>query len=287
MKEINQIIFITLDCCRYDTTVMANIPFIRSLGPIRKAQSYGTYTLPSHISSFTGYLPNVTSAPLLPLYSRTNKQLWRLESARKKAPKLVEIPLKGNSIFEGYKQQGFYCLGTGGVRWFRNRLLTEHFDDFLYWGCDDYHDVFMPRKPEDFSLLHISEIVEKLSVHEKWFLFINSQETHVPYDTGGGVSEEILHILKRASPLWGGKIKNEAEKYVTNSEFKMLHQMQVKALEEVDRRAEKLINAIPGKKLIVICGDHGEAFGEEGMYGHGFPHSVIFDVPLLISVYEK
>jgi hypothetical protein len=286
MKEIDQIIFITLDCCRFDTTQLADIPFMRSLGEIRRAQSYGTYTLPSHISCFVGYLPNVIEEPLAEYYSRTVLQLWRLKTARVKDPKYIAIPLEGDNIFEGYKKKGYFCLGTGGVRWFRSKLLTQYFDKFFYWGCDDYNDVFAQREKNDFSLLHTDEIICELKKYDKWFLFINSQETHVPYDVGDGIAVELKQILKKANPLWGGKMKNTDEKYLLNNELKLLHNMQIKALEEVDKRIKYLVNSFSGTKLIVICGDHGEAFGENDMYGHGFPNKVVTDVPLLISIVD-
>ena len=194
------------------------------------------------------------------------------------------MSLEGDNIFDGYKKMGYFCLGTGGVRWFRSKLLTQYFDKFLYWGCDDFHDVFTQREKKDFSLLHAEELIDELNEHDKWLLFINSQETHVPYDVGNGITAEVKDILQKANSLWGGKIKNTNEKYLSNNEFKVLHDMQIRALEEVDKRIEHLVNSISGTKLVVICGDHGEAFGENGMYGHGFPDKVVTDVPLLISI---
>jgi len=33
---------------------------------------------------------------------------------------------------------------------------------------------------------------------------------------------------------------------------------------------------------LIICGDHGECFGEEGLFGHAFYHEKVMEVPLLI-----
>jgi arylsulfatase A-like enzyme len=33
---------------------------------------------------------------------------------------------------------------------------------------------------------------------------------------------------------------------------------------------------------VVMCGDHGDCFGEEGLYGHGFYHPKVMQVPMAI-----
>ncbi|MBI3797541.1 MAG: hypothetical protein HY268_11330 [Deltaproteobacteria bacterium] len=33
---------------------------------------------------------------------------------------------------------------------------------------------------------------------------------------------------------------------------------------------------------VVVCSDHGECFGENGLYGHAFYHERVMEVPLLI-----
>jgi len=66
--------------------------------------------------------------------------------------------------------------------------------------------------------------------------------------------------------------------------------MQISALEMIDKRLKKLVNAIPKNRpiLMIVCGDHGESFGEEF---YGFPRCghfhcspEVLEVPLLISI---
>lgn len=58
------------------------------------------------------------------------------------------------------------------------------------------------------------------------------------------------------------------------------------ALEGVDIRLGLLIDRLPKPLLVVICGDQGECFGEDGHWGHGYPHAAVMDVPLLIGVVD-
>lgn len=66
MKKYN-IIFITLDSCRYDTAKKAKLPNINGLlGKPVCAEADGTYTYPSHQSLFLGRLPRrIDNKPLL------------------------------------------------------------------------------------------------------------------------------------------------------------------------------------------------------------------------------
>ena len=53
------IMWLVFDSCRYDSLVEAATPYLDKQGKIYKAFTPGTYTLPAHISFFTGILPLV------------------------------------------------------------------------------------------------------------------------------------------------------------------------------------------------------------------------------------
>ena len=95
------VLFVTLDCCRYDTLKQAKTPFLESLGAIRKAKTHGTYTLPAHLSFFMGYLPIVDHLPFEPYYSNEIRQLWRLQGSRLRELDTIGIILEGKNIKRG------------------------------------------------------------------------------------------------------------------------------------------------------------------------------------------
>ena len=263
---------------------MADMPFLKRLGNIRKAYTHGTYTLPAHMSFFMGYLPVINEAPFEAYYASEIKQLWRLKSGRLRSPLTIGLHLEGLSVLEGYRNLSYTSLGYGGVRWFRHQYLQRMFDEFKYYPVSDYVSVFNERQQSEFPLNHLDEIVSSASSYEKFFIFINSPETHVPYDFGYGIySEEIRKIIHKGKNIWGCKKSNAEDCQITASDFRKLHYCQIAALEAIDSKIEDLVNRLPKPLLVVICGDHGECFGEDQNWGHGFPNQKVMEVPLLIA----
>lgn len=278
------VLFTTLDCCRYDSIEMAHMPFLKRLGNARKAYTHGTYTFPAHLSFFMGYLPSINEAPFENYYASEIKQLWRMKSGRLRDPLTIGLHLKGSNVLDGYRNLGYRTLGYGGVRWFRHETLQGMFDEFSYYPISDYISVFNERQQSEFPLNHIDEIVMCAASHEKFFVFINSPETHAPYDFGEGIySKEISEIISKGKNIWGCKKGNTGDYQITSSEFRKLHHCQIAALEVIDSKIEDLVNRLPKPLLVIISGDHGECFGENQNWGHGFPDQMVMEVPLLIA----
>ncbi len=236
------------------------------------------------MSFFMGYLPIVQELKE-PYYAPGVRQLWRLRSGRSRKLESVGIMLDGKNILDGYRRLGFHVIGSGGVRWFMNKTLSELFDTFLFFGPDDKTSVFTKRTKKDFSLNHITEILKETQGDDTLFLFINSSETHVPYDFGEGIySKTVENIIQKAAPIWGCKKFYLDAVKVTKSELQVLHKAQITALESIDKKIEKLVELLKKPLLLVICGDHGECFGEGMNWGHGYPLSKVLEVPLLIAI---
>jgi len=56
---------------------------------------------------------------------------------------------------------------------------------------------------------------------------------------------------------------------------------QAAALAYVDRQLPPLFQALQrrGPTLVIICSDHGTAYGEDGYFGHRINHPVVWTVP--------
>lgn len=279
--EKTNVLFITLDCCRYDTFVKAHLPFIKKIGRVRKAKTHGSYTLPAHMSFFMGYLP-VVQYKKDPYYTPEVRQLWRLSLSRPRDLSTVGILLDGRNILEGYRKLGFLTIGTGGVRWFANKTLTSLFDKFFYFG-DDTKNVFLERSFNSFSLNHLPELIAETKKSKNFFFFINAAETHVPYDFGeGAYSQRVKNTIDKAKGIWGCK-KRYSECNITKEDLQELHKAQITSLESVDKKIQNLIDQLPKPIQMVITGDHGECFGENMNWGHGYPHPKVMEVPLVIA----
>jgi membrane-anchored protein YejM (alkaline phosphatase superfamily) len=287
--EESNVLFMVFDSCRYDTMLAANIPNIKSIGEIRKAYTHGSYTVAAHASFFAGHLPVVLDEPLLPYYSESVKQLWRLKAGeiRDKA-RHVGVLLNGNNLFEGYEKMGYFILGTGGVSQFREKsLLRSFFKNFIYFGEHINEEPLEDRNKIQFPLHHVIEITDILKKHDKWFLYMNCPETHYPYDVDDGIPDDIKKIFSsiKHSLNLRGSIPDD----VSNEDMGKLKLMQIKALEHIDKQVGLLIEKLPKNRkiLVVMCGDHGDNFGEvfagKRRWGHIFPSPQVMNVPLLID----
>ncbi len=284
------VLFVVMDSCRYDTTQKAHIPFLNSIGIIRKSLTHADYTLAAHMAMFEGRLPTVEEDPCLPLYTDSVRQLWRVSPQgffETKPKSQIALSLTGDNIVEGYKNLGYFTLGSASLNYFTaERPLNKIFNVFL-----DYYDIseglIDPRPLVGFSLEHSEEVTDLLKNKEKWFLFINTKETHYPYDTGDGYSESVKPLLEKMKRHLN--LRHDPEKF-TDKESEALHQMQISALETIDARLKKLVNKLPKNRpiLTIICADHGESFGEKFLgyarCGHLHPTPEVLNVPLLIGV---
>ena len=63
------------------------------------------------------------------------------------------------------------------------------------------------------------------------------------------------------------------------------YRRQVAAASYLDARTAELIALFRRRgrpTTVIVCSDHGECFGENGLYGHAFYHQCVMEVPMLI-----
>lgn len=265
-------IFVTIDSLRWDTFQEARLPFLRSLGLWKKAFTQATYTFPAHMSFFVGKLPqtidqtdhyDTVAARCDPVSGRLvrNRQLYRLDNPE--APRSALITLDGGNIVEGFRRQGYTTVGTGAVSWFNpalpaGRYLTEPFEHYKFFDGPHHASHASACKQVDW----VHQTLAGRST--PWFLFVNFGETH-------------HRFVYEGCPWFDDRFQ-----YGDAVECK---RRQRACLEYLDGQIQRLLQRFSGYDL-VICSDHGEAFGEDGLWGHGFYHPTIMQVPMLIKVAE-
>lgn len=298
LKKFNTVLLV-FDSCRFDTAKIAKTPNLDSVGLLRKAHTLSPYTPSSHFAMWAGHPPTTRDETRVPLYHEPTKQIWRITTAPSRdANKGCGILLDGTDVIGGHRKLDFHVQGIGGVSQFSTgSALRTKFDwsDFIYFGPDLDEELMKVRKPNTFPLNNIDQIVSQLKLNEKWFLFINNPETHYPYDNGGGIDDEIQ---KNALPHLGNvlnlrslKEDGENDKEVLMNFTDDLHNMQIKSMEEIDRKLGilfKELKAISSRPIcIVATGDHGENFGETRggtkLFGHLHPTPECTEVPLWIG----
>ena len=249
-------VIITLDSCRWDTFQKAKMPFIKEKAVFRKAYSHGTYTLPSHKSIYQGILPSVNED--IQYYNRFSKALFRIAHRNVSADSLVTFKGGTPDIITGFKDIGYYTFGIGAMEWFKHQELTSNFDDFYYTGIN-----------AEKQLKIFSDTVANLKI--PFFSLINIGETHEPFEFGRQIKPNLNSRARMRAFKDFGFLETDFEK-------------QILACSYLDTIIEKLVLKLmqitQRGTVVVICSDHGECFGEDELYGHGFYHPKIMEVPL-------
>jgi arylsulfatase A-like enzyme len=264
---MRNLIFITFDSLRWDTFCAADAPFLKSLGSWKKAWTQATYTFPAHMSFFVGKLPQTfDDAPAYDcVAAKTRPQggipqrgrPWlRLENPE--APRAADFVLRGKNLAEGFRNAGYATFCTGAVNWFNptlpaGRYLTESFDEVAFFDGPDYASHKSARK-------QLAWANERIAATTKpYFLFINFGETH-------------LRFAYEGCP-W----EHEKFNYGDATECKRRQRACFEFLDTQLRDFTYLHDAD-----LILCADHGEALGEDGLWGHGFYHPSVMEVPMLL-----
>lgn len=251
-------LLITFDSCRWDTFATARTPSLDRHCRTRCAYTQGTFTLPAHMAMYQGILPQIREH--IPFYNRNVGQLIRIADRSTNIPNLITFERGCENIIEGFSRAGYRTFGTGAVGWFHHPQLARPFQKFLFTG------IHAARQVECI----MSWIGHK---DQPFFGFVNFGETHEPYEcTGNVVSQPSVSRPRQVlDPLaqWDREAWGK----------------QVRCCEYLDGLTGELLfylEMLSSPTIVILCGDHGECFGEDGWVGHGFYHPKVMEVPIAI-----
>ena len=250
------ILFVTLDSCRYDTFASAKTPNFDAIGELHRAMAPGSFTFSSHSAMFMGHTPGIVGTHE-PYTNPRYGQIFRLAGGGTGLTPFAY--LRGRNIIEGLRRLGYLTVGVGAVRWFNPRTLTSRtlvtpFDEYFYPG-----NQYSLRK----QLSFVGKAVER--VDRPLFLFMNIGETHIPY------WHEGAHWSVNDNPLRELADDNDADE---------CRRRQKECLEWVDAELHDVLDLFDGANVIITA-DHGDAWGEDGLWGHGFHHQKVLEVPII------
>lgn len=258
------VLFISLDSCRYDSFQRAKVPVLRSVGPLHKALSPSYFTYGSHAAFWMGFTPGVIGSQSSWLNPKAGK-LFRMAFAGSPGDDKDGFKLEGANLIEGFQNLGYKTLGTGAVEWFNTgtatgSVLAKPFDSFWYSG-----NTWNLKG----QLQWINRELESQPKNQPVFLFLNVGETHVPYWYLGANWDPW------PSPCvpFGG----------SNCSRKESRRRQISCLEWVDHSLLHLVQTF-NDATILVCADHGDCWGENGLWEHGISHPATLTVPLLLRV---
>ncbi|WP_234376295.1 STM4013/SEN3800 family hydrolase [Streptomyces sp. CB01201] len=237
------ILFITLDSLRYETARTAldegTTPHLAELlpqGGWERRQTPGTFTLPAHMTFFSGFLPKLPQ-PEQPT------RLWECRPPAFKTVPPETFVFDAPNLLAGLGQHGYRTACVGGVTYFSREtplgsVLPDLFDE------DHWRPTFCSPEPDSTRhqvdrALEIADTFDKQAL----FLFVNVSATHVPHAHYLGDGHDTA-ASQRA------------------------------ALAYADQHLGRLITTLTARRrwLIVLCADHGDAFGEDGFHGRGIAH---------------
>ncbi len=256
------VLFITLDSCRYDTFEQAHVPALKAIAPLRSAQAPGYFTYSSHSAMFVGFTPHVSSGPeafLNPKYAK----IFKLREGGGAGIRHAAFTLQGANIIKGFEAEGYRTLGTAAVGWFNpdtvtGRHLSAPFQSFFFDpspGACERQVAWMEAAVDEAGATPV-------------FAFINLAETHVPYWHQGAA--------------WDSS-DNTCVPFQTVDRSAECASRQRLCLEHVDGRLQRLLDGFAGATTLV-CADHGDAWGEDGVWEHGVAHPAVLTVPWLLRL---
>jgi len=292
------IIFIVMDTVRadhlssygYSRPTTPNLDRLAREGVLfENAIAPSSWTLASHASMFTGLLPHQNGAD------------WAAPLPR--GPWTIADVLHSR----GYQTAGFaanfdYCQKGWGIargfdtyvdnsNSFRHNLADTLLGTALIqpvyqqFCCFDYLERQNARRIDQNLFRWFRHLPSR-----PFFVFTNYFDCHVPYltaspydDRFGKISKELVHKLFHALQ------SKDPARVITASERATLIAAYDDRLAFLDQQVGRLLdflrNSPEGRNtIVIITSDHGEAFGEQGWYSHGYNlYRELLHVPLIIA----
>ena len=263
---LSNVLFITLDSCRYDTFATSHsegtIPHLTNVGPLHRAQAPSYFTYGSHAAFWMGFTPGRAELEEPMLNPKAGK-LFRMAFSGHVGSTDSGFQLQGANVIEGFRLKGYRTIGSGAVDWFdpsgcTGAVLGAPFERFHFagntWSLNN-------------QLAWIEQELAETPQDQPVFVFLNVGETHVPYWHEGAPWQ------RRPSPCvaFGGEACNAFESA----------RRQRACLEWVDARLAPLLQRFR-EGTTLVCADHGDCWGEDGLWEHGISHPATLTVPLLL-----
>ena len=246
------ILFITLDTLRFDVArdtlaagLTPNLARVLPTGGWEERHSPASFTYAAHQSFFAGFLPTPCEPGLHP---RLFASLFTGSTTVTEKTWVFEEA----DIVSGLSRHGYRTLCIGGVGFFNKQtrlgtVLPGLFDE-SYW--DPSLSVTDARSTENQVNLAL-RLIGKVPKERRVFLFINISALHQP---------NCIFLE--------GAQQDSLESHAA-------------ALVYVDGQLPRLFDCVRRRApvVVIMCSDHGTAYGEDGYFGHRAAHNVIWTVP--------
>ena len=269
----NNLVYIILDSCRFDSFQRSDASNILQLGKLSKRFSYASWTSPSHHTILMGLLPH--ESPRHVFASEVYKNEFSKWVNRLNIPDLsFKSFIPYLSLPRMLKDNGYRTIARVSMP-VLNKFTpaSQFFDDYeLMSNHNDFQGMI--------------DIVE-FDHDSPSFYFFNLGETHYPYMLKDADLPHIsgVHGVFKAMDdfmLADKTSSSGSDQYFDDQQMRFLHDQQVSCVSHVDSLMAQLFAKCPSNTYFIVSADHGELFGEDGYFGHGpIMHQKCFEVPLV------
>lgn len=268
------LVLITYDSCRLDSARAARAPNLARIGEIEARYAYASWTAPSHYTFMMGLVPH--RSPPHVYASEVYKEDFSKWGLRLDIPELKFASFLPQLSLPGMlKQYGYRTVARVSMPVLNpHTVISNAFDDYRLM---DNHNDFRGM---------VDEV--QFSRDAPGFYFFNAGETHYPYMLDDPALPHIsgLHgvakSLARGEDAGGRMAEMSPEEFFRPEVMKDLHEQQIACVEYLDGLLGALIDKAPKETWFMVMGDHGEAFGEAGYFGHGpVMHEKVFEIPFV------
>ena len=250
---MNNVLFIVLDSCRFDTFQAARTPFMDKLGKTEQRFSFASWTFPSHAVYLMGVTPHASPQHVFASevykndFSKWSVRLGIAETSFQGFVPQLSLPLFLQNL--GYRTHALVSMPVLN----QTTMLNQYFDRYLLM---DAHN--------DFSAM--LELLEFDSDQPSFYL-LNVGETHYPYTLVGesepelprlhGVHGVLKHYDDYAKAKESDTEKFREEMFSQTQIFSRLKDKQQGNVEYLDGLFEKLYDIVPENTHIIVTSDHG------------------------------
>ncbi|MBC6465166.1 STM4013/SEN3800 family hydrolase [Actinomadura alba] len=249
----HDLLLVTLDTLRHDVAVelaaagrTPNLAKVLPGGRWERRHTPASFTYAAHAAFLAGFLPT-------PAAPGPHQRLFAARFNGSETTADATWVYDAADLPTGLARAGYHTVCVGGVGFF-NKLTPLGSALPGMFAESHWEPAFGVTEPAslEHQIARAGEVVARQPAGRRLFMLVNVAALH--------------------QPNWfylDGASRTDGDSRATHAA----------ALEYVDRHIGRLFDLMRRPCLVIICSDHGTAYGEDGHTGHRIGHEVVWTVP--------
>ncbi|RMI46413.1 metalloenzyme domain-containing protein [Actinomadura harenae] len=256
MNEVvgtHDVVLVTLDTLRLDVAEelldageTPNLGAVLPGGRWERRHTPGSFTYAAHVAMLAGFLPT-------PAEPGPHPRLFAAAFPGSETTAPGTWTFAAADLPTGLAQAGYHTVCVGGVGFFNKQTALGSALPSLF-AESHWQPSFGVTAPAslDHQIARVETSISALDPEKRLFLLLNVSALHQP---------NWFHL--------DGATRESGDTRASHAA----------ALRYVDARLPRLLAALRRPTLVILCSDHGTAYGEDGHVGHRIGHEVVWTVP--------